>query len=400
MAGMTQTSARPRRDRTGSRRWAVPTVIAVVAAGGLGYTALGANASSGLEPKSAQEILVGMHAAKPQPLSGTVVANADLGLPDLPGMADSAELTSLVSGSHTVRVWYGGPEKVRLAKLGSAGETDVVRNGRDLWVWSSAEKKAVHHTLSEQEAAGHAGPKGAQGAHPSPTGSMPATPQEAADKLVAGLEKDSTVTTDSVARVAGRDAYEVVLTPRQTNTLVKNVRVAVDGETMLPLRVQVNSTKLSNPAYEVGFTSIDFGDVENRLFTFTPPAGTSVEEAKSAEHPDAKSDKAAKSGTGAKSGKGEPTVTGQGWERVYVSTLPDGALTSVESDTQPRRGPHGGGDGAGDVLASLPRASGTWGSGRVLDGTLFSVVITDDGRVAVGAVDSARLTDALAKTPR
>lgn len=390
---MTQTSARPRRDRTGSRRWAVPTVIAVVAAGGLGYTAIGANASSGLEPKSAQEILVGMHAAKPQPLSGTVVANADLGLPDLPGMADSAELTSLVSGSHTVRVWYGGPDKVRLAKLGSAGETDVVRNGRDLWVWSSAEKKAVHHELSGKEAAGHAGPK----AHPSPTGSMPATPQEAADELVAGLEKDSTVTTDSVARVAGRDAYEVVLTPKQQNTLVKNVRVAVDGETMLPLRVQVNSTKLSNPAYEVGFTSIDFGDVEDRLFTFTPPAGTSVEEAEAAEHPDAK---AGSSGKSRKAGKSEPAVTGQGWERVYVSTLPDGALQSMESDTQPRRGPHGGGDGAGDVLASLPRASGTWGSGRVLDGTLFSVVITDDGRVAVGAVDSARLTAALAKTPR
>jgi hypothetical protein len=45
----------------------------------------------------------------------------------------------------------------------------------------------------------------------------------------------------------------------------------------------------------------------------------------------------------------------------------------------------------------LPRASGTWGSGRLLEGTLFSALVTDDGRVAVGAVAPERLYAALAR---
>ena len=38
------------------------------------------------------------------------------------------------------------------------------------------------------------------------------------------------------------------------------------------------------------------------------------------------------------------------------------------------------------VLEALPKVSGDWGSGHVLRGTLFSALLTDDGRVVVGAV--------------
>lgn len=384
-----QQTAPARRART----WVVPTVAALVVAGGVGYGTLGANASSGLPPKSPQEILTGVQQAQIQPLSGTVVAKADLGLPELPGGEDSAELTSLVSGSHTVRVWYDGPERMRLAKLGASGETDIIRNGRDAWIWSSTEKKAVHHTL-------------AQSAHhgkPAPTStSMPATPQEASQKALEHLGETSTVTTDAMSRVAGRDAYELVITPKQDDTLVKDVRIAVDGETMMPLRVQVYSTKLSGPAYEVGFSSLALGDVEDRLFSFTPPAGTTVEKV-------APSDKAAhhkgaptKAGKKPASSTKDVAVSGEGWSRVYVAPLGADALDSMTTQSEQqseRRGPHGPDtQGIGDVVSALPQASGSWGSGRVLDGTLFSVVLTDDGRVALGAVESATVLSALEKS--
>ena len=61
--------------------------------------------------------------------------------------------------------------------------------------------------------------------------------------------------------------------------------------------------------------------------------------------------------------------------------------------------PHARGDGAAPaagrlaavlvlfgVLDSLPAVSGSWGKGRLLSTTLLTAVITDDGRVAVGAV--------------
>ena len=47
------------------------------------------------------------------------------------------------------------------------------------------------------------------------------------------------------------------------------------------------------------------------------------------------------------------------------------------------------------MLSSIPEVSGTWGKGRVIDGTLFSAVLTDDGRIAVGAVAPEALFAAL-----
>jgi hypothetical protein len=47
------------------------------------------------------------------------------------------------------------------------------------------------------------------------------------------------------------------------------------------------------------------------------------------------------------------------------------------------------------MLNSLQRVQGSWGSGRLLRGTLFSVVLTDDGRVAVGSVEPEMLYRAL-----
>ena len=63
--------------------------------------------------------------------------------------------------------------------------------------------------------------------------------------------------------------------------------------------------------------------------------------------------------------------------------------------------PSSGGSGEGSeqlqsLLQALPRVSGEWGSGRLLRGTLFSAVLTDDGRFAVGAVAPERLYAALA----
>ena len=62
-------------------------------------------------------------------------------------------------------------------------------------------------------------------------------------------------------------------------------------------------------------------------------------------------------------------------------------------------GHRGSQDAAGTalaLLAALPQESGAWGTGRVLRGTLVSAILTDDGRIAVGAVDSEVLGAALA----
>ena len=388
-------------------RWVLP----VAAAGVIGATALTvnqtANADSGLPSRTAAQLLADVRSADVSSLSGTVVQTSDLGLPDLPGLGGSgrpgsasSSLTSLVSGTHTWRIWLDGPTRQRLALIGANGESDVIHNGADVWLWSSADKTAVHHKLSSGQArAGATGnhlPGGLPGGVPSalPSGA-PRTPDEAAGAALALMGKDTTVTTSGTASVAGRSAYELVLTPKDTNTLVGSVRIAIDSQEHIPLRVQVYSTKLTNPAFEVGFTAVDFAKPDARQFAFTPPTGTKVTEsdqltapkggASSNATPVKPSDRASSMMQGA------PKVVGSGWSTVVVApfTLPSSQQKDGGSAADSAAQLNG-------ILKALPTASGTWGSGHVLQGTLFSLVLTDDGRMAVGAVSPDRLYTALA----
>ncbi len=361
-------------ERRPRLRWAVPAAaVAVIVAGSL-VGPVGASADSGLPSRSAEELLVDLQSPQATALSGTVVATADLGLPTLPtGMGSGADPTALLSGSHTVRVWQDGPDRSRLALIDTAEETALIRNGSEVWVWSSADRTAEHIVLPERDAA-----------KPDLDG-MPRTPQEAAELVLQGLDETTAVTTSGVSQVAGRSVYELILTPRQPDTLVARIVVAIDAETRIPLRLQVFSTQLQGPAYEVGFTSVDYATPDAALFTFTPPPGTEVtEHAKAADADRAR----AESGREAQ----EPTVVGTGWSQVVVSDVPPDALSGLMSGDMAAEG----GIDPAAVLGVLPTISGEWGSGKVLAGTLFSAILTDDGRVAVGAVTPETLGAALA----
>src|SRR3954468_14631135 len=103
-------------------RWLVPVAVAATAVGGGALlNTLSAIASPTLPPRSAAQLLVDLQSARLDGLSGTVVQRADLGLPalPLPGGQGSSDLTSLVSGSHTLRVWYSGTDSARVALIGT-----------------------------------------------------------------------------------------------------------------------------------------------------------------------------------------------------------------------------------------------------------------------------------------
>ena len=394
-------------------RWALP----VAAVGVIGAVALTvnqtANADSGLPSRTAAQLLADVRTANVSSLSGTVVQTSDLGLPEIPGLAGSGRpgsastsMTSLVSGTHTWRIWLDGPTRQRLALIGGNGESDVIHNGADVWLWSSADKSAVHHTLdADQARAGatnkhpeHAPTSGVPG--PLPSG-VPRTPDEAAAAALAVMGKDTAVTTSGTASVAGRSAYELVLTPKDRTTLVGSVRIAIDSQEHVPLRVQVYSTKRTNPAFEVGFTAVDFAKPDARQFAFTPPAGTTVTQSDAATpRPDGAGTKpTAPSSGAAPKASGSPRIVGSGWSTVVVAPFALPTSPSTSSSTSPKGAGGSAADSAAQlngILKALPTSSGTWGRGHVLEGTLFSLVLTDDGRVAVGAVAPDQLYRALA----
>lgn len=356
-------------NRRPALRWLVPLLAVVLfAAGGSAVGVITAAARGGLPHRSASALLVDVQKARLDGLSGTIVQNAELGLPSLPGAGGggSSDLSSMVAGSHTLRLWYAGPDHVRLALLGSLGESDVVRNGTDLWTWASSTRSATHHTV----------PASAHDASGSPVPASPMTPQQAADAALEAITPTTRVSTGGTAVVAGRPAYELVLEPRDSGSLVGSVRIAIDGATHIPTRVQVFAQGAAKPALEVGFTSFDPTRPSGSVFRFNPPPGTKVTQSPSlpsGARPAMPSGKAAAV---------RPKVVGSGWTTVAVASVPSGSLSGSATVRQ--------------VLKVLPKVSGTWGSGRLLRGTLFSAVLTDDGRVAIGAVAPDRLYTALA----
>ncbi len=364
-------------------RWLVPATVAVaLAGGGSAIGLLSASAGNQLAPRTASQLLVDVQGARVTGLSGTVVQDADLGLPSLPGVggSGSSDLTSLVSGSHTLRVWSAGADKTRVALLGSLGESDVIRNGDDVWTWSSKDKTATHLTLPAKAGAADRTP-----ADPS------MTPQQAADAALKAISPTTKVSTDGTATVAGRPAYELVLQPREASSLVESVRIAVDGKTHVPLRVQAFARGADKPAFQVGFTSFDPTAPADSVFAFNPPPGTKVTTSTLGDHAGKAGEKAgdkADSKAAPEKAGSKPAVVGKGWASVVVADLPASATSGGSSS---------GGNGLAGVLKSLPKVTGSWGSGHVLRGTLFSAVLTDDGRVAVGAVAPEALYAALAR---
>ncbi|PJI86701.1 LolA family protein [Luteimicrobium subarcticum] len=368
-------------DRRPALRWAVPVAAAaLVGAVAVGTsTVASADDHPDLPAVSAQDLLVDLASPTTPSVQGTVEATMRLGLPDLSGVPGlgggpvaGGSSASVLAGTHTLRVWSDGPGRSRVAVLGGQSETDVVRDGTDVWLWDSAARSATHVTLPAERAG-----------VPSATGGVgpTLTPDAAARAALGAVDPGTVVATDDTARVAGRPAYTLTLTPKPSErTLVREVAVDVDAATHVPLRVRVWSVEQSKPAVDVGFTDVSFATPPASTFDFTPPAGATVKTVP------------LRAGAGAKGSTRDaqdPTVVGDGWDAVAVGTLDDDQLAALTGDGSTT-----------EVLDQLPTASGAWGSGHVLRGTLFSAVLTDDGRVAVGAVPVDVLTGALASAPQ
>lgn len=318
----------------------VAAAVAVAGAVGLGLVALagGAGAQPPLPPVTPQDLVTSVLAAKPGPFAGTVTVDNQLGLPALPGMPQAA------NGTSTVRIWSGGDGKGRVALPSSTGERTIVADGTTVWRWNSEDRTVTKST--EKRDTGNA------------------DPTKAAADALAKLQPTSDIRVDGTAEVAGRPAYELVLAPKPSErTLLREVRIAVDSETRMPLRLTVLAQGSSDPVLQAGYTDLTFGPQDASLFTFTPPPGATVTEANSG-------------GSGARAPNA--AVVGDGWDAVRVQKI---------TDTKDL-----------DQLKSLGTAvSGPWGSGREISTSVGTAIITDDGRVAVGAVPEQVLTAALAK---
>jgi outer membrane lipoprotein-sorting protein len=333
-----------------------------------------ANASVSLPAKTPTQVLELVASSRVTAFSGTVEETSALGLPSLPGgsIPSSARGSSsggisaadlaLLTGSNSLRVYVDGPTKARVQDLESLAERDVIRQGNDVWVYDSKDNSVAHSTVASGQHFVRPGTM-PQAATPDPTD---ATPAGLAKKLIAQLEPSSTLRVDSNVRVAGRPAYDLVLTPKVTDTLIGSISIAVDAETGLPLRVEIDASGQKTPAVSIGFSSLDLSTPAASLFAFTPPASAKVTEL--TQHA------AGPKAPGGSATKPAETVTGRGWDAV-VTVAATGSLGKLSQSGQ---------------FSELTTAVA---GGRLLHTSLFNVLFTSDGRIIAGSVSVARLQE-------
>ncbi|MEU8027652.1 DUF2092 domain-containing protein [Streptomyces sp. NPDC049099] len=379
----------PRAGRRKAARYAVPVAVVGVAAATIGLVpALAASGDPDLPRITAQQLIEKIAKSDVQQLSGTVRISTDLGLPSLGGLESSlasgaakgsgdgssadpqSKLTSLVSGTHTLRVAADGPQKQKLSLLESGSEYSLIHNGKDVWGYDSKSNE-VHHGTSADSGKDHR-------AEP------PATPKDFADEALKSVDDTTSVTVDGTEQVAGRDAYKLLIKPRQSGTTVGAISIAVDAKTGMPLKFTLTPKSGGAAVVDAGFTQVSFARPDASAFAFTPPRGAKVTEEKQEKKGPEARQYAPRPGEFGQ-GLGGTAVLGKGW--TSVATFDTGAKGGLPTGSK-------AGD-LGGFLGSLgDKVSGKFGKGTVFSTRLVNALITDDGKVYAGMVTKDALVKA------
>jgi outer membrane lipoprotein-sorting protein len=355
------------------KRWLPAAVVPAVIAGGVLTGSLQANAAGDLPDKTPQQLLEMMAGSDVHELSGTVEQESALGLPELPKDLPAeqggqlATALELLTGSHTARIYRGGPDRARLQVFDRFAERDLIRNGLEGWVYNSKENEAVHLILPAKTGGGNESDESAAPQAES------YTPEQLADYLLEGIGPESKISVGDDTSVAGRSAYQLVVVPNSTETLVGSMVLAIDAETGMPLDLQVKARGQQEPAFQVAYTKLSLAAPDAKLFEFTPPAGATVTEHAVPQHRSGSEMPQHQGNNDGGAGPGDQvTKHGTGWEtitEVPAAALPDGWADSP----------------------LLTQASKPVAGGRVISTALVNVYLTKDGRVFAGSVPLEQL---------
>lgn len=301
-------------------RYGVPVAVIGVAAATIGLVpALAAGGDPDLPEVTAQELVEKIAASETDQFSGTVKVSVDLGLPsfgglDLSELAGSLggegkdgkggstatpeeKLTSLASGTHTLRVAGDGPDRQKLTFVDGADEYSLIRDGDQAWAYDGSTGEALH-----TEDAGDKGDR------PADDHVSDMSPKELATKALDAADETTRVTVDGTTTVAGRDAYRLALTPKDSGSTVKAVRIAVDAETGTPLKFTVAPSDGGKAIVDAGFSKIDFARPSTGAFA--PPKDAKITESKELAPGDATPGKDAKGDAHSKAPKDTEAAKG------------------------------------------------------------------------------------------
>jgi outer membrane lipoprotein-sorting protein len=289
-------------------------------------------------------------------------------VPEVAASEGLANAMELITGEHRVRIFVG-ETGMRAQILDRMSQRDLILNQSEMWTYDSREQVATFASVDQQKVEeGKVSAMEQLEKYASEIGLDMTNPQAVADFVMAQVGDSSEVSVGVDHYKAGRTAYQLIVRPNSDVSLIDSVVLSIDSETAVPLAVTVYSVEQTEPAVEVGFESISFGDQDESLFTFTAPSGAQVTNLDEMEL--AKTEKPELE----KYEGQEPTMIGEDWDSVLIMPAGENDLISEIQNNQ--------------ILASLMTAVN---GGMVFETPLMKMFIANDGRVFVGAVSLAYL---------
>ncbi len=378
-----------------SKRW-IPALVAPAVVGAVAAFPMQASAVD-LPDLSPTELMVMMQGAKPVEFTGVVLKTTNLGLPALelssmlseeevermrektpeefadfvPEVVASeglAQAMELITGEHRVRIFVG-ETGMRAQILDRMSQRDLIVNQEAFWTYYSREQVATYATIDQSKVEDNKLIAIRQMEwYAAEIGIDLTNPQAVADYVMSQIGDSSEVTVGVDHYKAGRTAYELIVKPNSSVSLVDSVVLSIDSETSVPLAATVYSVEQTEPAIQVGFESISFADQDENLFTFTAPAGTEVTNLDEMQVPEYEApEKEPIEGE-------KPQMVGEDWDSVVVMPAGDVSVLAEIQDNQ--------------LLSSLLKpVSG----GVAFETPLVKVLITNDGRIFAGAVTLSHL---------
>jgi outer membrane lipoprotein-sorting protein len=391
-----------------SKKWTASFVVPSVIV--LGSVAFAMPAAAVDLPDLTPQELLSLMDGEVTGFSGTVVKTSNIGLPALemssmmsqeqvdemaermpegfedlvPQLIEQNALTQLIelaAGTHTMRV-YASELGVRVQVLDPLSQRDFIVNENEFWAYDAGKATALTGTFDPQmQATLEESLLQLQVDAASPEAVVDALLEEVSDSTVLSVGDDHSI--------AGRSAYELIATPLSDVSLIDSIVVSIDSETGMALDVKVFSVEQSEPAFALGFESIRFETPDAALFSFTPPAGTTVEvqqfpeelrelseEYAGREFTEAELENLSADAKAQWEAQGLPAgdIVGENWESiVYLASVPaDVPLDMLETEL------------FADLMTDVD-------GGKVFSTPIVNVLITDSGEVYAGAVTIAHL---------
>ena len=170
-------------------------------------------------------------------------------------------ISPLIAGGKG-RLWWSDGGSLRVELQGNSGDAQVVVHDGEFWAYDAASNQAWRGKLPPEE-------KGEKKDHRVPTVA------QIEKRLQKALEHVGVAGPDPGVE-AGRPAYSVRATPRESGGLLGAVGLAWDSARGTPLRLGLYARGADEPVAELRATDVEYGPIDAGAFKIEPPPGADV----------------------------------------------------------------------------------------------------------------------------